>query len=86
MTKGIRKDLYKAIISKHAGWFDLPENNIGTLTSTLTSDVYALKGASTEGLSTIIETWIGLIGGVIMALIIEWRLALSALGVIPFFV
>jgi len=86
MTKGIRRDLYKAIMSKHAGWFDLPENNIGVLTSTLTSDVYALNGASTEGLSTVIETWIGLVGGLIMALIFEWRTALSAICVIPFFI
>nr|AOQ25828.1 ABC transporter B family member 1 [Moneuplotes crassus] len=86
MTKSIRRDLYKAILKKHAGWFDLPENNIGVLTSTLTSDVYALNGASTEGLSTVIETWIGLIGGLTMGLIFEWRIALSALCVIPFFI
>jgi ABC-type multidrug transport system fused ATPase/permease subunit len=76
MTKGIRKDLYSAILKKHAGWFDHPENNIGILTSTLTSDVYALNGASSEGLSTLIETSIGLLGGIIMALFFEWRMAL----------
>ena len=86
MTKGIREDLYAAILRKHIGWFDYPENNIGILTSTLTSDVYALNGASTEGLSTVIETWFGLIGALILAIIFEWRTALTTLGVIPFFI
>jgi len=86
MTKGIRKDLYSAILRKHPGWFDLPENNIGVLTSTLTSDVYALNGASTEGLSTMIESIFGLAGGVILAIIYDWKTGLSILGIIPFFV
>lgn len=76
MTKDIRKDLFKSIIRKHVGWFDHQDNNIGSLTSTLSSDVYALNGASTEGLSALIETMIGLIGGLIIALVFEWRTAL----------
>jgi ATP-binding cassette subfamily B (MDR/TAP) protein 1 len=86
MTKEIRKDLYRAMLRKHMGWFDYEENNSGVLTSTLSSDVYALNGASTEGLSTVIETYFGLIGAFIMAMIIEWRTSLTVLAIIPFFI
>ncbi|CAI2362505.1 unnamed protein product [Moneuplotes crassus] len=83
MTKEIRKDLYQAIIKKHIGWFDLEENNIGGLTATLTSDVYALNGASTEGLSKTIEVWCGLLGAIILSLVIEWRVTLVCICAIP---
>lgn len=86
MTKEIRKDLYQAMLRKHMGWFDYEENNIGVLTATLSADVYSLNGASTEGLSTVIETYFGLIGAFIMAIVIEWRTALTVLGVLPFFI
>ena len=86
MTKDIRKDLYQSIIRKHIGWFDHKDNNIGALTSTLTSDVYALNGASTEGLSALIETMIGLIGGLIIGLWFEWRTSLWWAGFVPLLV
>ena len=77
MTKEIRKDLYHALLRKHIGWYDLNENNIGVLTSTLSSDVYALNGASTEGLSSVIETSFGLLGGIVLAFFFDWRTALT---------
>ena len=86
MTKDIRKDLFRSIIRKHVGWFDQNDNNIGFLTTTLSSDVYALNGASTEGLSSLIETSIGLIGGLIIGLFFEWRTTLWWWGFIPMLV
>jgi len=86
VTKEIRKDIYHALLRKHIGWFDKKENNIGVLTGILTSDVYALNGASTEGLSTVIETSFGMIGGLIMALVFEWKTTLCSLVVVPFFI
>jgi ATP-binding cassette subfamily B (MDR/TAP) protein 1 len=86
MTLGIRKDLYHSLLRKHIGWYDLQENNIGVLTNALSADVYALNGASTEGLSSMIEANFGLIGGFIFATIIEWRTSLSAMVILPFFI
>ena len=86
MTKDIRKDLFRSIIRKHVGWFDHKDNNIGALTSSLSSDVYALNGASTEGLSSMIETSIGLIGGLIVGLVFEWRTTLWWWGFVPMLV
>lgn len=76
MTKEIRRELYHSMLRKHIGWYDLRENSLGVLTSILSSDVYALNGASTEGLSTIIETFTGLIGALILAFTFDWRITL----------
>ena len=84
MTKSLRQEIYTSLLKKHIGWFDLKENNAGALTEILSSDVYHLNGASTEAISTIIETMVGLLGGVIIAFFYEWRTALVALGLSPF--
>ena len=80
VTKQIRGDLYSSILRKHIGWFDRKENNIGVLTGVMASDVYTLNGASTEGISTLIETLFGLIGGLIISFFYEWRTTLVALA------
>ena len=80
VTKEIRKDLYHSILRKHIGWFDRRENNIGVLTSVMSSDVYTLNGASTEGVSTLIETLFGLVGGLIISFFYDWRTTLVALA------
>ena len=84
MTKELRKEIYSSLLKKHIGWFDLKENNTGALTEILSSDVYYLNGASTEAISTIIETSFGLLGGIALSFVYEWRTALVALGLAPF--
>jgi ATP-binding cassette, subfamily B (MDR/TAP), member 1 len=86
VTKEIRKDIYHSLLRKHVGWFDKKENNSGALTGVLTSDVYLLNGVSAESMSTLIETSIGMIGGIIIALIFEWKTTLCSFGVVPFFI
>jgi ATP-binding cassette subfamily B (MDR/TAP) protein 1 len=39
LTKSVRVELYKSLIIKNIGWFDLKENSPGILTSCLASDV-----------------------------------------------
>ena len=80
VTKEIRRDLYHSILRKHIGWFDRRENNIGVLTSVMSSDVYTLNGASTEGVSTLIETLFGLVGGLAISFFYDWRTTLVALA------
>jgi ATP-binding cassette, subfamily B (MDR/TAP), member 1 len=86
VTKEIRKDIYHSLLRKHVGWFDKKENNSGALTGVLTSDVYLLNGVSAESMSTLIETSVGLVGGITIALFYDWKTTLCALAVVPFFI
>lgn len=83
MTLEVRKLLFKSIIHKHIGWFDHKENSTGTLINVLASDVQALNGASTEGLGTQIETYLGLVLAICLSAYFNWRMALVSLVVSP---
>lgn len=83
MTLEIRRKLYRSIVYKHVGWFDKKEHSSGALTSILAEDVQALNGASTEGLGSQVEQSLGLMLGILMSFIFEWRTALVALGISP---
>ena len=80
----MRFNLYQAILKKSVGWFDARDNSAGVLTSVLASDVQALNGASTEGLSVIVETFFAVACGIVLGFIYSWKISLVALGCVPF--
>ena len=86
MTLEVRKLLFKSIIYKHIGWFDLKENSTGQLVTTLAQDVQALNGASTEGMGTQVETTLGLFMSIGLAAYFSWQMALVALAASPMLV
>jgi ATP-binding cassette, subfamily B (MDR/TAP), member 1 len=83
MSRNIREECYRNIFRKHVGWFDLPENTTGQLTNVLSTDVNTLNGASTESIGIMFQAMIGLITGITLALIYEWRICLVALAIAP---
>jgi len=78
--------LYASILVKNIGWHDSAENATGILSSTLATDVQTLNGASTEALSAYAEAFSSMIGGIIIAFIFSWKVALVAIGVAPFMI
>ena len=84
MTLEVRKLLFSKIIYKHIGWFDHKENSTGALVNILASDVQALNGASTEGLGTQVETYLGLVLAIALASYFNYMIALISLVVSPF--
>lgn len=84
LTKGVRQELYKSLVTKNVGWFDLKENAPGILTSSLASDVQSLNGASTEGISVILESCFAILVGIALGFYYSWMLSLVALACVPF--
>lgn len=83
MSRNIREECYRSIFRKHVGWFDLPENTTGQLTNVLSTDVNTLNGASTESIGIMFQAMVGLITGITIALVFEWRICLVALAIAP---
>lgn len=54
------------------------------MSSTLASDVQKLNGVSTEGLAVAAESMSSLIGGIVLAFIFSWKVALVACAIAPF--
>ena len=71
---------------KNIGWFDSRDNAPGILTSVLASEAQQLNGASTEGLSVMVESLFAVTCGIILGFTMSWRISLVALGCVPFLV
>ena len=46
LTKRLRSRYFKAILSQEIGWFDHPDNSVGTLCTRLSTDAAAVQGVS----------------------------------------
>jgi ABC-type multidrug transport system fused ATPase/permease subunit len=83
ITLNVRANLYRAILTKHVGWHDEPDNATGILSAVLAKDVQSLNGVSTEVLSTYAEAAASMLGGIIVAFCFTWQIALMAVAVSP---
>lgn len=86
ITYNIRSALYSSILAKHQGWHDSSENATGVLSDVLAKDVQTLNGVSTEGGAAMAEAAFAMLGGVVIAFIFSWKVALVALAVTPFMI
>mmetsp|Transcript_8846 Transcript_8846/g.26707 ORF Transcript_8846/g.26707 Transcript_8846/m.26707 type:complete len:1340 (-) Transcript_8846:785-4804(-) len=80
----VRNLMFSAYLRQEPGYFDLPENAVGSVSSKLASDATRLKAKTGEPLQQIVITAFGLILGVVLSFIFMWPVALMALGVLPF--
>ena len=85
ITGKVRQDLYQSIMRKDIGWHDHRENSAGILTGTLASDVQLLKGVSSEGLGSTIESVVAVMTGLIASFILSWPIALVTVCLLPVF-
>ncbi|CAB4376476.1 unnamed protein product [Rhizophagus irregularis] len=78
----IRSTLFSSILRQDISFFDKEDNNVGGLISVLTSNVTDIGGLATAlgPISRILAT---IIGGIIVALIIGWKLTLVILTTVP---
>ncbi|KAL2911614.1 hypothetical protein HK105_208915 [Polyrhizophydium stewartii] len=83
LTERIRKLVFASILRQDIAFFDDEANSTGVLTSNLSTDAQKVQGASGTTLGTILQVSINLIGGIVIALIYGWKLALVATTVLP---
>jgi ATP-binding cassette, subfamily B (MDR/TAP), member 1 len=83
LTHRARERTFRHILRQDVAFFDVKENSIGTLTSLLSSapsDLNGMSGAVMGALLTFLST---IIGGIVLSLIIGWKLALVCTATIP---
>lgn len=86
MTKRLRSKAFKAMLTQEIGWFDRPENNVGTLTTKLAIEAAAIQGATGVRIGGIL-TNIGNLGiGLIISFVYGWSIALLILAFVPFMI
>jgi ABC-type multidrug transport system fused ATPase/permease subunit len=86
LTFDVRLELFKGIIYKHLQWFDSKKRAPGILSNVLSEDIGSLNGLTTENFAIVTEAFLGLVIGVIFALVYNWKMGLISLAFVPFVV
>ena len=77
----LRLKLFGHLQRLSLGFFE--RNRAGVIISRLTNDVEALDQLVTDGVTTLVQSTLTLLGTAVLLLVLDWRLALSTLAVIP---
>jgi ATP-binding cassette subfamily B protein len=77
----LRTKLFRHLQRLSLGFYE--RNRAGVIISRLTNDVEALDQLVTDGVTTLVQATLTLLGTVIVLFILDWRLALATLTIIP---
>jgi ABC-type multidrug transport system fused ATPase/permease subunit len=78
----LRNTLFRHLQRLSLGFYE--RNRAGVIISRLTNDVEALDQLVTDGVTTLVQSTLFLIGTAVILFFLEWRLALATLIVMPF--
>jgi ABC-type multidrug transport system fused ATPase/permease subunit len=77
----LRNRLFRHLQRLSLGFYE--RNRAGVVVSRLTNDVDALDQLVTDGVTTLVQNTLILIGSAIILFLLDWRLALATLTVVP---
>jgi ATP-binding cassette subfamily B protein len=77
----LRIDLFGHLQRLSLGYYE--RNRTGAIVSRITNDVEALDQLVTDGLSSLVQNTLVLAGTVVVLFLLDWRLALATLAVLP---
>jgi ABC-type multidrug transport system fused ATPase/permease subunit len=81
MLADLRVELFAHLQRLSLGFYE--RNRAGVLISRITNDVEALDQLVTDGVSSLVQNTLTLVGTAVILFILDWRLALATLAVIP---
>jgi ABC-type multidrug transport system fused ATPase/permease subunit len=81
MLADLRSHLFRHLQRLSLGFFE--RTRAGVIISRLTNDVEALDQLVTDGVSSLVQNTLTLVGTAILLFVLDWRLALATLAVIP---
>jgi ABC-type multidrug transport system fused ATPase/permease subunit len=74
---------FHAVLRMEIGWFDLDANTSGALSSRLSSDAPAVRGAVADTLAVILQNVVTLCVGYVTAFVNGWKMTLVVTAVLP---
>lgn len=81
VVAGIRRELFAKLLEMPPGFF--AERRTGELTSRLTTDIGLLQGVLSHQIAEFSRQMLALVGGIVLLTLMQPRLTLTALGVVP---
>jgi ATP-binding cassette subfamily B (MDR/TAP) protein 1 len=83
LTFRARTKAFRSVLRQDMAFFDSPKHTTGALVNVLSTSAAQLAGLGGAVLSTILTAFATLAGGIILSLIIGWKLALVCTSTIP---
>jgi ATP-binding cassette, subfamily B, bacterial MsbA len=81
VVAGLREELFARLLTMTPGFF--AERRTGELTSRLTTDIGLLQGVLSHQIAEFSRQMLALVGGLILLTLMQPRLTLTAIGVVP---
>src|SRR6266516_6204259 len=81
MLADLRSQLFRHLQKLSLGFYE--RNRAGVIISRLTNDVEALDQLVTDGVTSLVQNTLTLLGSAIVLFFLDWRLALATLTVLP---
>jgi subfamily B ATP-binding cassette protein MsbA len=81
VVAGLRQELFSKLLDMAPGFF--AERRTGELTSRLTTDIGLLQGVLSHQIAEFSRQILALVGGIVLLSLMQPRLTLTALGVVP---
>jgi ABC-type multidrug transport system fused ATPase/permease subunit len=78
----LRTGLFGHLQRLSLGFYE--RNRAGVIISRITNDVEAIDQLVTDGVTTLVQSTLTLVGTAVLLFVLDWRLALATLAVIPF--
>ncbi|KAH9258741.1 hypothetical protein BASA81_003243 [Batrachochytrium salamandrivorans] len=83
MTKRVRSALFTHTLKMEIGFFDMKENNVGSLTSKLSSDAALVRAAISDRIALIVSNTSTVVAGFVIAFWGSWKVALVVFSIFP---
>ena len=83
LTLKVRGECFKALMRQEVAYFDLPEHNSATLSTTLAKDATHIKGMVGDRLMLIVQNIVTMVFAICVSFYYGWRLALVVLAITP---
>jgi ABC-type multidrug transport system fused ATPase/permease subunit len=80
----LRTSLFRHLQGLSLGFYE--RNRAGVIISRLTNDVDALDQLVTEGVTSLVKNTLLLLGSIVILFVLDWRLALATLTILPLLV
>lgn len=74
---------FAGVLRNEVGWFDKPDNTVGSLTSRIISDTAMVKIIIADRMSVIVQCVSSILIATIVSMYVNWRMALVAWAVMP---
>ncbi|XP_020207666.1 ABC transporter B family member 13 [Cajanus cajan] len=83
LTARVRLLMFSAILNNEVAWFDMDENNTGSLTAMLAADATLVRSALADRLSTIVQNVALTVTAFVIAFTLCWKLTAVVVACLP---